>query len=178
MRIKNIVLGIGIIVVFALVLWQGVEAFYPSPQWDDYCSETVVPKTIIDGRGNVENPTQTECEADGGRWNNGYCDYYYYCQQEFDDASDAHAQRVFFISLIVAVIAFILGYSLLKTEPVGSALMGSGIWALFYGSVVNWRNFSDYWRFGLLLVVLILLIWIALRLNRQKKKSFFGRFRR
>ena len=67
-----------------------------------------------------------------------------------------------------------IGYGVLSIEPVGSALMASGIGALFYGSVRNWENLSDVWRFLLLLVPLILLVWFALRLNSQKKKGFFG----
>ena len=27
MNVKNLILGIGIVIVFALVLWQGIEAF-------------------------------------------------------------------------------------------------------------------------------------------------------
>ncbi len=169
MAVKNFVLGVGIVVVFALVLWQGIEAFYPSPEWGDYCDEVAIPRTI--GEGKLVPVDQAGCVDSGGEWTNGYCDYYSECEKEFDEVQDSHSQIVFFISLIVAILAFILGYSLLKTEPVGSALLGSGIWAVFYGTVVNWRNFSDIWRFLILLVVLILLIWLALR--PKKKKRWF-----
>jgi len=37
MKLKNIVLGLGIVIVYALVLWQGTQAFYPPPEWDDFC---------------------------------------------------------------------------------------------------------------------------------------------
>jgi len=155
MRIKNFVLGLGILVVFALVLWQGIEAFYPSPQWDDYCDERAQ-KVVPDRQGDVVD--EQTCIDNGGTWRNGYCDYYYECQQEYNNVKDSYSQKVFFISLIVAVVAFILGYTLLQTEPVGSALMASGVWSIFYGTVINWRNFTDYWRFGILVLVLILLI--------------------
>ena len=54
---KNIVLGIGIIVVFGLALWQGIDTFYPFPEWDDYCDEFRTAQVI-------EN--QEQCEAVGG----------------------------------------------------------------------------------------------------------------
>ena len=111
---------------------------------------------------------QTFCLENNGTWRNGYCDFYYICQQKFDLDSDAHSKVVFMIYIIVAIIVFIVGYSILTIEPVGSALMGSGIWAIFYGSVVNWRNLSNIWRFLLLLVALVLLIFIAVRLNKKK----------
>src|SRR3989338_6194448 len=47
MKIKNLVLGIGIIIVFALALWQGIEAFYPSPKYDSFCNATRLSYTKI-----------------------------------------------------------------------------------------------------------------------------------
>lgn len=170
MNVKNLVLGLGIVIVFALVLWQGIEAFYPSPQYNEYCPERT---SLIS--------TQQQCEIEGGLWQEyspkptgtnetGYCDVYYYCNQEWQDAEKEHSKVVFFIALIVGIIALIAGYFILSIEPVGSALMASGVWAFFYGTVVNWRNFSNIWRFLLLLVALALLIWIALRSNRKHSK--------
>ncbi|MBU1989067.1 MAG: hypothetical protein KKD94_06335, partial [Nanoarchaeota archaeon] len=166
MNVKNLVLGIGIIIVFALVLWQGIEAFYPSPQWDGFCDESIEKPIPLDR----EQLTQTECEEQGGVWKNNYCDYYSECQREFDESKDKHTKIVFIVSIIVGIVVIILGYSILSLEPVGSALIASGIWAIFYGSAINWRNFSSVIRFALLLLALILLIWLAMRLNRTVKK--------
>lgn len=162
MNVKNLVLGIGIVVVFALVLWQGVEAFYPSPDWQDYCGSVgpTKPDTEL---------TSEECVASGGTWQNGYCDYYVECQKMFEEENGKHSQAVFFISLIVAIVVGLIGFTLLKVEPVGSALIGSGIWAIFWGSVINWQNFSTAIRFILLLIVFVLLVWITARINRKKK---------
>lgn len=176
MKVKNIVLGIGIVIVFALALWQGVEAFYPSPQWDNYCGSVEIPRLVADKDVNFYN-NQTLCLENNGTWRNGYCDYYSECQESFDEAMDKHAMYTFFISIIVGIIIIIVGYSILSIEPVGSALIASGIWAFFYGSVVNWRNFSDIWRFLLLLAALVLLILFAIHLNRNKKGKWWD-FRR
>ena len=77
---------------------------------------------------------------------------------------------------IIGILVFVAGFFLLSTEPVGSALMSGGIWAVFYGVVKNWRNFSESWRFLLLFVLLIVLIWLALRFNR--KTSGFSKIKR
>ena len=183
MKFKNIVLGIGIVIVFALVLWQGIETFYPSQQYEDYCGNVSVPQSIESQKMAAAVPgvdyvysNATFCLAHNGTWQNGYCDYYYVCQKSYESAMDGHSRVVFYISLIVAVIAFIIGFLILSVEPVGSALLGSGVWAIFYGSVVNWRNIGVAFRFVLLLFVLVLLIYIALRLNRKDKKSKFWQF--
>ena len=172
MNVKNIILGIGIVIVFALVLWQGIESFYPFPQWDDYCDDTRerVPKPVgAEGSQEIFNDEAT-CLDNEGEWKGTYCDYYSECEAEFDAASDKHSWAVFVISLIVAIVAVIVGYSWLSAEPVGSALIASGVWAIFYGSVINWRNFGNTWRFIILAIALVVLIWVALRLNRKGKK--------
>ncbi|MCA9485729.1 MAG: hypothetical protein KC506_02710 [Nanoarchaeota archaeon] len=154
MNIKNLVLGIGIVIVFALTLWQGIEAFYPSPQWDDFCGN--VERQIPQNPGQPEKlefPDYTEC------------------QEQYEAAQQSHSQAVFFTSLIVALLAIIVGHAILKVEPVGSALIASGIWSIFWGTVVNWRNFTSVIRFALLILALVLLIWLTLRFNKPKKKK-------
>jgi hypothetical protein len=177
MNFKNIVLGIGIVIIFGLVLWQGIEAFYPSPQYNNYCSNVKVPQPVTTDVKNLDISTNsTYCLENNGTWQNGYCDYYFECQKALNKDLDAHSKIVFFISLTVALLVFIIGFLILNVEPVGSALLGSGIWAIFYGSVVNWRNISSIWRFLLLFVALVLLIFIAIRLNRPNKKKKFWKF--
>jgi len=155
MNVKNLVLGVGIVIVFALVLWQGIEAFYPSPQWGDFCDISVREPFP------PEEPNRSELSKD----------IFSECQSQYDEARSSHAQIVFIISLIVAIAVIITGYSVLSIEPVGSSLIASGIWAIFWGSVINWRNFSNIWRFLLLLLVLVLLIYITIRLNKPKSKK-------
>lgn len=175
-NIKNVIIGIGIVIIFGLVLWQGIEAFYPTPQFEDFCQ----------GNKPVEATTQQSCESSGGQWTSytepvpigerkGYCDIYFTCNKELNSALDAHSKVVFIVALIAGIIAFVLGYSLLAVEPVGSALIGGGIWAVFWGSAINWRNFSSVLRFVLLLAALVVLIWFALRINSPKKKGFLGK---
>ncbi len=188
-KVKNIVLGIGIVVVFALVLWQGIEAFYPSPKYDDFCSGRIYPEAIplkenvICTRSQQLIQEEQQCYLQKGSPVYNYdqngcqisvkeCDF---CNNEFEKARDKHAKIVFIISLITGIITLFVGYGVLSIEPVGSALIGSGIWAIFWGSVMNWRNFSNIWRFLLLFLTLLLLIWIALRLNIGKNKKGFWR---
>lgn len=188
MNVKNMVLGIGIVVVYALALWQGIQAFYPTPEWNDYCESDFRSVPFKDGvqcdYNRVVEDKAVECNSAGGWFRyeydengcvvDGYCDE---CQISYNDASDKYSRNVFIISLIVGILTFIVGFLILSVEPVGSSLLASGVWAVFYGTVWNWRNFGTGWRFGLLILVLVVLVWIALRLNR-KKKSFFQKLKR
>lgn len=189
-NVKNLVLGIGIVVIYALVLWQGIEAFYPSPQSDDFCTagrfdgSYYAEKPIVQGEPACTFPSElrdkeTQCYADKGNpifeYDERGCRVSFkecnYCQRDYEDALDVHSKVVFVIAVIIGVITLIVGYSVLSTEPVGSALIGSGIWAIFWGAVINWRNFSSVWRFLLLFVALVIVIAFALRLNKPDKKN-------
>jgi len=152
---KNVILGIGIFIVFMLMLGYGVEAFYPQPDYEDYCDESLRAPFLLNEERAVA--------IDKGEFDA--------CRGEYDDARAAWERVVFFIAFAVGIITLIVGYSILSMEPVGSALIASGIGSIFYGSVTNWRNFTDVWRFLMLVIALIFLIWLALRLNKKEKKK-------
>ena len=188
MRVKNLILGIGIFIVYLLVLNYGIEAFYPSPVYEDICTSRsyyyAEPMKITNNATCNINPTpqeQDQCVRDGGNivadtYDSNGCPLTYkcdFCQKEFNDAQKSHSQIVFIISIIAGILTLLVGYTILSVEPVGSALMASGVGALVYGSIRNWQNLSNIWKFLLLLAALILLVWIALRINRQEKKGFW-----
>ncbi|MEK6892775.1 MAG: hypothetical protein AABX07_01095 [Nanoarchaeota archaeon] len=182
MNVKNLVLGVGIFIVYMLMLNYGIEAFYPSLQYDNYCSASIYknPYQAMDGKNctnlNKINEIELACYSNRGQpVNYSYdssgcvqslsCDF---CSKQFDESRKSYSKVVFVIALIAGILTLLIGYGILSVEPVGSALMASGVGAIFYGSVRNWMNLSDVWRFLLLLLALVLLIWIALRLNRKK----------
>lgn len=191
MNVKNLVLGIGIFIVYMLMLGYGIEAFYHSPKYEDFCKNNYGERYPVKAYPNYAEPgtnctfskslqEQTDkCSVDGGfavyNYNDNGCTTELkkcdYCQKDFNNAEKEYSKIVFIIALITGLITLFIGYGILSIEPVGSALMASGIGAIFYGSVRNWANLSDIWRFLLLLVALIFLIWIALRINKQRKKG-------
>ena len=190
MKVRNFVLGIAILIVYALALWQGIQAFYPSPEYEDFCSrDDPIPRPVGSGV-ECEFPSEVDtksraCSEAGGLFRyeydgngcvaDGFCDE---CLINYDEARDNYSRNIFIISFIVGILTFIVGLLILKVEPVGSSLLASGVWAIFYGTVWNWRNFGNLIKFLLLLVVLIALIFIALKLNSRKKGFFRKIFRK
>lgn len=186
MKVKNLVLGIGIFLVFMFLLHNGIRVFSPSPQYEDFCDSNrwYNTKPILAG-GNCtysENLRQQEqaCYNQKGQPIYDYdnfgcqvsvteCDL---CQVQYDDARESFNKMVFIVSLIVGILILLVGYLVLSIEPVGSALMASGIGAIVYGTISNWENLGTLGRFLLLLLAFILLIWIAISLNSERK--FFG----
>lgn len=170
------------------MLGYGISAFYPSPEYGDFCSGGMYyPKPYSpDGFVRGENCTfnqeidrqAQQCSSEQGIPIYNYseqgcpsavsCDF---CQRDYEVERKAYERNLFVISLVVGIITLFLGYGILSVEPVGSSLMASGIGAIFYGSIRNWGNLNDIWRFLLLFVSLVLLIWIALRLNKGFKEG-------
>jgi len=194
MRFKNIILGIGIFIVFMFLLHNGIRAFYDKPQYSDlescvaggYGEFGYRPYAYPDKIG-VDNCTvgkdirdeEQRCAIAGGEviydYNDNGCisgvKECNYCTKEYNEAMKKYNKNVFIIAIIVGIIVLLVGYLVLSVEPVGSALMASGIGAIVYGTIANWENLGNIGRFLLLLLALILLIWIALRINKESKKS-------
>ena len=137
---KNIILGLGIIIIFGLLLWQGLRAFYPEPEREEFC-----------GSGGISTNDE--------------------CYENYQDARDVHSRNIFIISLTAGIICLIIAYTILSMEPIGSALIGCSIWAIFWGSFYNWRNFNEPLRFALLLLAFIIIIWFAFRLNKKSNNE-------
>lgn len=184
MNVKKLVLGIGIFIVYLLMLNYGIEAFYSSPKYEDFCGsfyEYAYPsKDRVGDNSCIFNKTLSE-QINICNFNGGFVVYEYdetgcplsikecnFCNKEFNESQKEYFKMVFVISIIVGIITLFFGF-FYSVEPVSSSFMASGIGAIFYGSSRNWENLSDIWRFLLLLSALILLIWISLRLNRKRK---------
>ncbi len=181
MNVKNLVLGIGIFIVYLLMLNYGIEAFYKTPKYDDFCAgvfERFPGK--IDGANCTFNRSLQEqvnqCSSDGGiviyEYDDNGCTIALkecnMCNKEFNEARIEHDKVVFVIALIAGILTLLIGFVVLSVEPVGSALMASGVGAIIYGSARNWENLTNIWRSLLLFVALVLLIWIALHLNKKE----------
>jgi hypothetical protein len=186
MNIKNFVLGIGIFIIYLLSVGYGIGAFYPSPDYQDFCknegrfSAYTKPIELTNCTFSPALQDQAnQCYANEGipiyQYNEAGCitaiKECNYCNKEFNTAQKEHSKIVFIIALIIGIITLLLSFSILSTEPVGSALIASGIGAIFYGSARNWVNLADVWRFLLLLIALVLLIYLTLRINSVQKSK-------
>jgi hypothetical protein len=192
MNVKNLVLGVGIFIIFMFLLHNGIRAFYDVPKYESYCNSSSFQPYYPDKTAPVigTNCTYTNqlrqqeqtCYDSQGQpvyeYDNQGCSSRVkecnYCNKYFNDARTEYDKQVFVISLIIGVFVLLAGYLILSIEPVGSSLMASGIGAIIYGTVNNWGNLENLGRFLLLLVAFIILVWVAYRLNKNfdnKKKK-------
>lgn len=174
MGIKNIILGIAILVLTILVTWNGVGTIFPAPEYYDFCPEVTTQEYINN---------EAQCLAAGGQWTDygtpkpvdqnvtGYCDKDFTCRKAFEDATKIRARNVFFLALPVGVAIIAIGAFFFGLEAVGAGLMGGGIATLIYGSGVYWQYTENWVRFALSLAGLVFVIWFAYFWNKRAKKG-------
>lgn len=169
-KIKKNLLSVAIAIILVLFIAYGINTFYKSPKYDDFCSEDLYKQQAY---------SEEECLALGGKWDQrttrpikveadsdattteGWCDVQYTCREEYDDAREVYNRDVFFISLVAGLIALIVGGIVLKIESVSIGIMGGGILTIIYGTIRYWGDMSDVYRFIILGVVLGVLIWMG-----------------
>ncbi len=173
MGIKNVVIGIAIIILTISVAVYGINMVYDSPEYEDFCDEARYVEEIT-------SPEQ--CGAIEGRWDffegprpiegrDGYCDRDYICRSEYEDASEKYSKVVFMIAIPLGIIVIILGAVVFGLEAVGAGLMGGGVGIILYGVGGFWRFAQDWLKFSLSLLGLVVLIWFAHWFNNKKPRK-------
>ena len=96
----------------------------------------------------------------------GYCDLYYYCSQEFNKVNEKYNRNVFIIATGIGIITLIVGFAL-KLASVSAGLMSGGVLSIIYGTIRYWSDLPDYGRFIILGIALAILIWIGYKKLRK-----------
>jgi len=159
-KVKQTILAVAIAIILVLFVGFGIDTIYDSPDYTDYCNETIRPMKL--------DQNQVDCIDQGGEWiqnqENSYCDFsekYRECEEEYNQVKEPYERNVFIIALIIGLVAVIVGGLILSVESVGSGIMGGGVLILIYGTLRYWGELSKYLRVVVLGIVLAILIWIG-----------------
>lgn len=174
MQIKNIILGIAILILTMFVTIYGINTFYPKPQYEDFCEEEI-PQKITQ--------TEQECINTQGKWTpqeircitepclQGYCDLTFNCRQDYEDARKTWTKNVFIIAVPLGIIIIALGAFLIGLESVATGLMGGGIGTLLYGTWGFFWEADDKIKFVISLIGLVVVIGLAYYFNKKFEKK-------
>ncbi len=176
MTLKNVVIGIAIIILTISVIIFGINTFYSSPEYEDFCDEFRKAEIINDSG---------QCEEIGGKWNSygnprpiegdiiGYCDGDFICREEYNAERESYSRSLFLITLPLGILIIVLGALMFKLEAVGAGLMGGGVGVILWGVFGFWEFAGDLLKFLLSLIGLLTLIWLAYYFNKKfdKKKK-------
>ncbi|MBN1385430.1 hypothetical protein JW968_00455 [Candidatus Woesearchaeota archaeon] len=167
MAFKHVVMTVAIAIMFALVVGFGIEAFYPSPEWEDYCGkEFPEPMKAIDESKCADmDRYYQECGEDIPKFTydeNGCrvferCDT---CNRDFREDNKKHSQIVFYMATILGLIGIIFGVYW-RIDFMGSGVMIGGILLIIYGTIRYFGDMSRIMRFIVLLLEFLVLIGIS-----------------
>jgi hypothetical protein len=175
MNLKNVIFGIAILVLTLFVVIYGINTFYEKPEWNDYCGDSKTARFVNNS---------VDCLSEGGEWTAvekvpqpvgavaiGYCDLYTSCQEDFEEAQKDYSRNIFLIALPLGIILIAVGALLFALDAVGVGLMAGGVGTLLYGTGSYWRFAENWMKFGLSLIGLVVVIWLAYYFNKKFSKK-------
>lgn len=169
---------LGIVIVLNLFFNYAVALIYEQPKWENFCGQEQVV---------VEPRNQNECVEAGGQWTEtgllkgenrpilidpntgtetpvtGYCNLYYTCQKNFDEANEVYSRNVFVILVILGVISIGISFALSNFAAVSLGLSLGGVLSLVIASIRYWGYMEGYLRVIVLGVALIALVWLGIK---------------
>ena len=157
---KNIIIVVGIAILFALFIGYGIEVFDPSPKNEDFCRQDL-----------YEIQEQQKCEEAGGLWQDseevepvakprGFCNAPYKCYDDFSLAQAKHDKVVFIVAIIIGILGVITGV-ILKKDIVSTGITAGSQLLILYGTIRYWQHANDTLKFILLGIALAVLILLA-----------------
>ena len=174
MNLRDILFGIGIMILTIFVTVYGMSVFYPSVEYEDYCKDIVLKKVIN---------TEAECIGVEGKWTiydtirpieagaEGYCDRDFLCREDYNDARESRSKKIFFIAVPLGIILLLAGGFLFGIEAIGAGLMGGGIGTIVYGAGGYWQYGGDLFRFIMSLLGLAAVVYLAYWFNKKFEKK-------
>ncbi len=103
---KNLVLTVAISIILSVFIISlvnvGLSIILERPEFQDYCGEHSYVKL-------EDNITKEICTEQGGKWENGYCDYYAECSREYDSALASNNQARYYVLAGVGFLLLLFG---------------------------------------------------------------------
>ncbi|MEM3141576.1 MAG: hypothetical protein QXX55_02180, partial [Candidatus Pacearchaeota archaeon] len=180
MNLKDILLGIAIMILTISVVIYGIYTFYKAPEYSDFCPSPKVPYMLdkngtricpavcipmyeIENNSCFFNECGSGCGPDGITSFNDFksCDLALHgknCYGLYDDAYENYSRNIFLIALPIGILIITLGAIFFGLETVGAGLMGGGVGIIIWGVSGFWRFANSWIKFLLSLSGLLILI--------------------
>ena len=157
-------LTIGIAIVLNLFFAVAIQTILPEPKFDAFCAQPQV-RQVLD--------SEASCTAVGGQWNPniptkvgesaGYCNEFFTCSQNFEDARKEYAQNVFVTLVVLGALSVLVGYFLRVSPAVSAGLSYGGVLSFIIASIRYWGEAGDLVRLAVVGLALIALIVIGVK---------------
>ncbi|MEM4605986.1 MAG: hypothetical protein QW103_03065 [Candidatus Pacearchaeota archaeon] len=170
-KVMNAAFGIGIAVILFIVVVLGIQVFYKTPTLEkicpDYnkplyyypdfnsCNETISVKECKEW---LKNQTAFDTERDKQLQE---------CYKKFDEENKNYRKNVFIITSLIGIIFVLASLYLISLTNIAAGSAFSGIVLIIYGFARGWQGTGDTLKFVVSLLVAILFVLAALKLNNK-----------
>lgn len=180
MSLKSTFLALGIAIVFAVFFAYGLNVFYEYPDYEpSNCYEKFRCYDLIEPC-KIENSTpEVGRKCNSEQFNSEeykHCnELQKECEDEFASSNSRYiySKNSFYILLLISIISLVVG-SVIKTDGVGSGIIGGGVLLIVYNLILTssyWLRFSSYFKLSAIGVVLAILIYLGFKKFGNGKKN-------
>jgi hypothetical protein len=142
MLAKKIALGIGLAIIFPMMIHYGVSTFCPAPKWSDYTVQ-----------GQYYPQKQAEQKQ----------------KEEHRKAAEKRFEQHLFVVAVPLGLAAILFGAFVRVQAIGTGLMFGGIFTICDGYANYWTELADWMRFLSLLAAFIVLLFVGYKKIEKKE---------
>ena len=168
--VRRIIVIFVIAILFTVLINVSIDAFYPQPEYDDFCRNSY-PKAMPLEPSKCDEVANVECARGQStyRYDAKGCPYEAYCetcQEELNQAQKKYNFVVFIVSAIFGLIALVVGLHLPQkknpiNEWVGSGFLLGGLLTILVGTVRYFGDMGRYVRPIVIFIELTLVIYLA-----------------
>jgi len=171
-KVLSAVFGIGIAVVVYVTMLLGIQAFYPEPEYEDFCGERVryaEPVSFLEGC--TDDMTVGECRTTNTE-KEDVKEERQECQKAHNEAEESYGKNFFIIASILGVVALIVSFYLLAITSVSitnisAGVASSGIVMILWGFMRGWDSTDEKLKFVVGLIIATIVIILAVKLNKK-----------
>lgn len=176
MKVVNVVLAIGTLIILGALITLGIKAFYPEPVAPDY-STIMKPIPAYAPTPCAANDTQCKKQlADYNAQQQAQQDQFNAAQKAYDDAMKIYNRNVFIAANIIGILVFVAGFFLVLYGGLASlgapiGIMMAGLWGIIYGYMRGWNSIDDQLKFFVGLVIAVLVIGGSIWLMQRRENT-------
>jgi Flp pilus assembly protein TadB len=173
MKIVNLVLGLGTVIIVGSLLTLGIKAFYPEPVSPTYPQLT--PIAYPAGPCATNDVACQKLQSDSTKADQVAQNKFNADQQTYQDAMKVYNRNLFIIANLAGIVVFALGFWLifgtaLAAQSVPIGIMAAGLWGIIYGYARGWDSVNDQLKFFIGLVIAALVLGGSMWLMERRRR--------
>lgn len=173
MKIVNLVLGLGTVIIVGALITLGIKAFYPEPVVPAY--PTSVPVAYPAQPCATNDVACQKQQTAAMTAQQAAQDQFNAAQTTYENQMKVYNRNLFIIANLVGILVFALGFWLifgtaLAAQSVPIGIMAAGLWGIIYGYVRGWDSVGDQLKFFIGLVIAVLVLGGSMWLMERRRR--------